>query len=251
MDSFVHTSISCHQQILWFPMRVHFLPETILPFGKHCLPAKVASLTSSVAKRFHAPRFGMHKNPVSRHIPRDSIHMCVQFLQGGEGSDYYQWCLFCYTNGIPIDQPQQEGLLLAGAPSGHGPAHVGMMFQQPGGLPPPAGGLPPPSEFQPPAGLPPPSGLPPPAITSPQQHIPSPLPQPGGPIPPEVASGFDQVLHVLQGSQVTCKYFMPLIDLYLKCAMQTQHLVLHSCHPPLHHEHAVTWCYECTVIESS
>jgi hypothetical protein len=106
------------------------------------------------------------------------------FLRGGEGSSYYQWCLFCYTKGIPVDQPLQQETVPIPDPSARQPptAHTGGMFSQqhqhPGGIPHPGGPLP--------------------AVDAQQQHSPS----PSGPIPPEIASGFAEVLHVLQGSQV-------------------------------------------------
>ena len=132
----------------------------------------------------HALRISKLAEYTSRNRPafeeqvrvKQALNPEYSFLQGGEGSSYYQWCLFCYSKGIAVDQPQQVGQPREVAPSAPGPAS--MMFQQHGGMPPPA-------------------AMP----VAPQNMLP-PVPSASGPIPPDIASGFAQVLHVLQGSQV-------------------------------------------------
>lgn len=159
----------------------HQQPQFSLPPADSVHSVRISKLAEYTAR--NGPAFEEQVRSKQSHNPEYS------FLQGGEGSNFYQWCLFCYTKGIPIDQPQQETLPMVGAPSGPAPG----MFpaHQPGG-PPPA------------------------AVDTPQPHItspvPQPVPQPGGPIPPEIASGFAQVLHVLQGSQVRAfPHFIPLV----------------------------------------
>jgi Surp module len=92
------------------------------------------------------------------------------FLQGGEGSDFYQWCIHCMAAGLPHSVPP-PGMGESSLPGINGQA--GPTAQAAVG---PAG-----SSFSAPLAA-----------------------QQAAPMPPEVASGFAQVLQGLQGSQVSC-----------------------------------------------
>ena len=162
------------------------VPQHVPQQGLQQVPQQAPQFTPPPADSAHALRISKLAEYTSRNGPafeeqvrtKQALNPEYSFLQGGEGSNYYQWCLFCYAKGIPIDQPQQVG-----PPMIDGRSAPSMMFQQQGGLPPPA------------------------AMPAAQQHIPPPVSNAGGPtqpgpIPPEVASGIAHVLHVLQGSQV-------------------------------------------------
>jgi Surp module len=91
------------------------------------------------------------------------------FLQGGEGSDFYQWCIHCMAAGLPYNVPP-PGMGDSSSPGGSGQA--GPTAQAAVG---PAS-----SSYSTPWAA-----------------------QQAAPMPPEVASGFAQVLQGLQGSQVS------------------------------------------------
>lgn len=84
------------------------------------------------------------------------------FLHGGEGSDYYAWCLFCMARNLPIEQSLPEG------------------WQDP--LAQPAAGAAAPATA---------AAMPAAALPADAQAMPA-----------EVSSGFHQVLSLLQGTQV-------------------------------------------------
>lgn len=162
------------------------------------------------------------------------------FLFGGEGSDFYSWCLFCMQRNIPhtLPFPEDGGDTVPAAaapqalPSQPAPGqHVNSLGHPQAAAPPiqphpqhaqpihpPSGAMAP--QIQPPLLSSQPAHAPPLVhAAAPLQHqmvpgmspgMPPPRPAPpvnpgapGGAINPEVASGFAQVLHVLQGSQVT------------------------------------------------
>lgn len=160
------------------------------------------------------------------------------FLFGGEGTDFYRWCLFCSQRNIPTTLPLPDSWVdsTQGAPVAHAmpsqpsPAHgaapmhpqvaAAPMQQFPQHQQPPvhlndlgaAQMQPPipsgqPSQAQPgsfPPQQPQHQGAPGMATAMTPHHSAPPIIQNSvpGAINPEVASGFAQVLHVLQGSQV-------------------------------------------------
>lgn len=168
------------------------VPTFTQPPPDSALSLRITKLAEYTAR--NGPAFEEQVRTKQAHNPEYS------FLQGGEGSSFYQWCLFCFMKGIPYDQVPQDSMSGAGVPGTHSPA--------------PAVGMPPH-----PSG---PSAVP---MQHPHQQMPSPMAQtgvpgvpparphggaagiplggqPAGPMPPDVASGFAHVLHVLQGSQV-------------------------------------------------
>ena len=85
------------------------------------------------------------------------------FLHSGEGSDYYAWCLFCMARQLPLDQPLPEGWQ---DPLAQSRAHGNSAAAAPPAVPVAA------------------------------------LPAEAQSMPQEVATGFRQVLQLLQGTQV-------------------------------------------------
>lgn len=157
------------------------------------------------------------------------------FLSGGEGTDFYRWCLFCMQRHIPYHLPLPDNWVDSGpvaaatqaVPAHPGPAHAAAAehpqvhmqqhTQHPHAAIPPAGPMAahmqPPMQSAQPAHVQQPGFSPPPFQQQmPQGMAPAMIPghpaqpsaQPSipGAISPDVASGFAQVLHVLQGSQV-------------------------------------------------
>lgn len=153
------------------------------------------------------------------------------FLFGGAGTDFYKWCLFCMQRHLPHTLPLpdnwNEPMSSAGGPQlGAGPGtaqtradgaagaaisavpmqhHSQPIMQPPGPMM--THSQPPMQSGQPLQG--PPTGFTAPHLQQGAQGMPPPdaaatggPPSAPGAINPEVASGFAQVLHVLQGSQV-------------------------------------------------